>query len=173
MKALQLDVSCKREAFLEAARDLSVARKKTAQKLEAAMEKELKELAMVGALFRVDFEVLDEDHANSAGMDKLQFFLASNPGEPPRPLSRIASGGELSRIMLAIKSLEVDDQGASTVIFDEVDAGIGGHTAFAVGSRLTRVAQKQQVLCITHLHQIAAMADHHISVLKQVRKGRN
>ncbi len=172
VRALQLDVSCKREAFLEAARDLSAARKKTSRTLEAAMEKELKELAMVGALFRVDFEALDEDHANSAGMDKLQFFLASNPGEPPRPLCRIASGGELSRIMLAIKSLQVDDQGASTVIFDEVDAGIGGHTAFAVGSRLTRVAQSQQVLCITHLHQIAAMADHHISVLKQVKKGR-
>jgi DNA repair protein RecN (Recombination protein N) len=172
LKSLQQGVIQRREAFIEAARDLSAGRKKAARKLESAMQNELKELAMAGALFQVVIETLDEDRANSAGMEKVQFFLASNPGETPRPLSRVASGGELSRLMLAIKAWEVDDQGAPTVIFDEVDAGIGGHTAFAVGSRLTRVAAKQQVLCITHLHQIAAMADHHVSVRKQVRDGR-
>ncbi len=172
VKALESVVAQKRQTFLEAAQDLSLARKKTAEKLQVSMETELKELAMSGASFVVALETLDEKRANSSGMDRVEFLLASNPGEAPRPLARIASGGELSRVMLAIKAWEVDDQGAPTVIFDEVDAGIGGHTAYAVGSRLTRVARRQQVLCITHLHQIAAMADHHVSVRKTVHEGR-
>ncbi|MEW6349225.1 MAG: DNA repair protein RecN [Thermodesulfobacteriota bacterium] len=172
VKSLESVVALKREAFLEAARDLSSSRKKAADKLQAAMEKELKELAMAGASFVVALDALDEKRAGSFGMDRVEFLLASNPGEAPRPLARIASGGELSRVMLAIKAWEVDDQGPPTVIFDEVDAGIGGHTAYAVGSRLVRVARAQQVLCITHLHQIAAMADHHVSVRKTVREGR-
>ena len=130
------------------------------------MKKELKDLAMPNALFGVSFQELEEDKGSPNGLEKVEFFLASNPGEAPRPLSRVASGGELSRIMLAVKALQVDGHGSPTVIFDEVDAGIGGHTAFAVGTRLARVAQRQQVLCVTHLHQIAALADHHLSVRK-------
>lgn len=161
-----------RELYGESARKLSSERRKAATRLEKAMKEELKALAMPEAVFSVSFAELDEGKATGQGMEKVEFFLASNPGETARPLARIASGGELSRIMLAIKALEVDTQGAATVIFDEVDAGIGGHTASAVSTRLARVAQRQQVLCVTHLHQIAARADHHLSVRKNVREGR-
>jgi len=161
-----------RDRYFSAARKLSSERGHAAARLEKAMKQELKALAMPEALFSVSFTELEENKASGQGMEKVEFFLASNPGETARPLARIASGGELSRIMLAIKALQVDTQGASTVIFDEVDAGIGGHTASAVSTRLARVAQRQQVLCVTHLHQIAARANHHLSVRKNVRDGR-
>ncbi len=127
---------------------------------------------MPQAEFLVRFSDLALEQGSATGAEKVEFLLASNPGEEPRPLARIASGGELSRIMLALKALQVDTRTSSTVIFDEVDAGIGGHTAVAVGSRLARVAQRQQVLCVTHLHQIAALADHHLAVTKLVDRGR-
>ena len=158
--------------YLDCARRLSEARRAAAMKLEAAMKEELKELAMPQAQLTVDFQELGDEKGSTHGLEKVEFFLASNPGEAFRPLARIASGGELSRIMLALKALQVDAQGAGTVIFDEVDAGIGGHTAVAVGTRLARVARRQQVLCVTHLHQIAALADHHLSVQKLVQDGR-
>ncbi|MGB6067718.1 MAG: DNA repair protein RecN [Desulfomonilaceae bacterium] len=171
-KKLMRKVAEYREKYLHAARNLSVARRRAAGELEAAMKKELKDLAMPNALFEVSFRELEDDKGSAGGLEKIEFFLASNPGEAPRPLSRVASGGELSRIMLAVKALQVDGRGSPTVIFDEVDAGIGGHTAFAVGTRLARVAQRQQVLCVTHLHQIAALADHHLSVQKYEQHGR-
>jgi len=172
MRKLESSVALCRDAYLAAARGLSKARKGAARKLEASMKEELKDLAMSEAIFTVNIEELDEEKAGPAGLEKVEFFLASNPGEASRPLARIASGGELSRIMLAVKALQVYRESASTVIFDEVDAGIGGHTAFAVGTRLARVAEGQQLLCVTHLHQIAALAEHHLSVRKSVKKGR-
>lgn len=161
-----------RDAYFEASKDLSKARRQAAGKLEAAMKLELKELAMPDAVFSVNFEELEAEKASAKGLERVEFFLASNPGEAARPLARIASGGELSRIMLALKALQTDSRGASTVIFDEVDTGIGGNTAFAVASRLARVSGRQQLLCVTHLHQIAALADHHFSVEKFVTGGR-
>ena len=161
-----------RAYYLEVASHLSEKRREAAAKLESAMKEELKELAMPQAKFVVNFHDLGAEKVTPNGLEKAEFFLESNPGEAPRPLARIASGGELSRIMLALKALQVDLHGASTVIFDEVDAGIGGHTAVAVGTRLARVAARQQVLCVTHLHQIAALADHHLSVRKFVQDGR-
>jgi len=158
--------------YLTAARDLSTLRRTAAKALENAMKVELKELAMPHASFHVTFQDIGEDVPTATGLEKVEFFLASNPGEAARPLAKIASGGELSRIMLALKALQSDGRGTSTVIFDEVDAGIGGHTASAVGTRLARVAQAQQVLCVTHLHQIAALANHHLSVRKSVTGGR-
>ena len=172
VKKLTGKVSEHREKYLNAARNLSSARRRAASELEDAMKKELKDLAMPSARFGVSFQEVEEDKGSPNGLEKVEFFLASNPGEAPRPLSRVASGGELSRIMLAVKALQVDGLGSPTVIFDEVDAGIGGHTAFAVGTRLARVAHRQQVLCVTHLHQIAALADHHLSVRKYVSQGR-
>ena len=108
-----------REKYLHAARNLSVARRRAAGELEAAMKKELKDLAMPNALFEVSFRELEDDKGSAGGLEKIEFFLASNPGEAPRPLSRVASGGELSRIMLAVKALQVDGRGSPTVIFDE------------------------------------------------------
>jgi DNA repair protein RecN (Recombination protein N) len=172
IKKLSSQATESREAFLHTARELSKARRKAGTRLQAAMKKELKDLAMERAVFEVRFEELGEEHASGLGLEKAEFFLASNPGETPRPLAKVASGGELSRVMLAIKALQVYREPASTVIFDEVDAGIGGHTAFAVGTRLARVAERQQLLCVTHLHQVAAMANHHLSVTKSVSKGR-
>lgn len=167
-KALELA----RQSYFDLASRLSAARKDTAEALSRAVEKELSELAMPHAKFKVSFKAAETAKPSAVGVDSAEFHLSANPGEQFRPLARIASGGELSRIMLALKALEVDRKGAPTVIFDEVDAGIGGFTALAVGTRLARVAKKQQVLCVTHLHQIAALADHHISVKKSLHKGR-
>lgn len=172
VKKLKTSGDSHRQAYMEAAGVLSRARRNAAETLEKAMKAELEDLAMPHAQFMVSFESIEPEKGRGNGLEKLEFLLASNPGEPARPLARIASGGELSRIMLALKALQVDPQGSPTVIFDEVDSGIGGHTAFAVGTRLVRVAARQQVLCVTHLHQIAAMADHHLSVEKSVRQDR-
>jgi DNA repair protein RecN (Recombination protein N) len=172
VKKLQGQVDQYRKAYLDAARRLSAARRSAGVDLQGALKKELKDLAMSEASLSVVFHELEEDRGSASGLETVEFHLASNPGEVARPLARIASGGELSRIMLALKALQADSEGACTVIFDEVDAGIGGRTALAVGTRLARVAERQQVLCVTHLHQIAALADHHISVTKYVDRGR-
>jgi len=162
---------CRKEYFRLAA-ELRHGRGEAAAELGVAVERELRDLAMPHCRFRVLLRPLDEVGATATGTETAEFLLAANPGEDFKPLNRIASGGELSRVMLALKALQLERRGAPTVIFDEVDAGIGGHTASAVGSRLSRVARTQQVLCVTHLHQIAALADQHLSVNKIVREGR-
>ncbi|MBM3299510.1 MAG: DNA repair protein RecN, partial [Deltaproteobacteria bacterium] len=172
VRKLKAEVEGGRTEYLRSARELSAARRSAAERLEAAMKVELKDLAMPEASFIVSFQELEASSYSPAGLEKVEFYLAANPGEDARPLARVASGGELSRIMLALKALQFDSQGARTVIFDEVDAGIGGHTAAAVGTRLSRVARLYQVICVTHLHQIAALADHHLSVIKSVDQGR-
>ncbi len=159
------------EAYLKAAEELSLLRRSTADKLETAMKNELNDLAMPNAKFIVDLKS-SLYRPSAYGLDSVEFLLASNAGEEAKPLAKIASGGELSRIMLALKALQIDNNSGETVIFDEVDSGIGGHTAYAVGSRLARVARGSQVLCITHLHQVAALANHHLAVRKKVQKGR-
>ena len=106
------------------------------------------------------------------GCDKLQFLVSANKGEPPKPMSKIASGGELSRIMLAIKTVLSGKDKVDTLIFDEVDTGISGAAANKVGQKLKQVSQNRQVLCITHLAQIAALADHHLRITKHVKDGR-
>jgi DNA repair protein RecN (Recombination protein N) len=105
-------------------------------------------------------------------MDQVEFYFSPNPGEPPKPLAKIASGGELSRLMLALKALVLTAGEASTLLFDEVDAGIGGRVAEIVGKKLKQVAARQQVLSVTHLPQIAALADAHYVVEKEVEQGR-
>jgi len=107
---------------------------------------------------------------SSAGMDNIEFLLSANRGEAPKALSRIASGGELSRIMLALKGILAEVDRIPVLIFDEVDAGIGGRTAESIAMRLKTLGRRHQVLCITHLPQIAAMADHHLKVDKGSRK---
>ncbi len=169
VRKLEGVVSDTRQSYINAARALSGSRKAAARKLEEAMKKELQQLALPHASFFVTFEDIPEDKGSAQGLDGMEFMFTANPGEDPKPLAKIVSGGELSRIMLAIKALQAGDTAACTVIFDEVDAGIGGRTARAVGSRLARVAASQQVLCVTHLHQIAALGSHHLAVRKTIR----
>ena len=109
---------------------------------------------------------------NERGMDQVEFYFSSNPGEPVKPLAKIASGGELSRLMLALKSLVMTPGVVSTLLFDEVDSGVGGRVAEIVGKKLKQVAAQNQVISVTHLPQIAAMADCHYVVQKEVEKGR-
>ena len=124
---------------------------------------------------RVDvrpFRPDEPESARDAGLDDVEFLISPNPGEPPKPLRKIASGGELSRIMLALKSVAQDRDEASTLIFDEIDAGIGGKTAEFVAQKLRSLAARHQVLCITHLPQIASFAVHHYTITKRTEKDR-
>jgi DNA repair protein RecN (Recombination protein N) len=124
---------------------------------------------------RAEIRVLTDDAPAAwtrRGIDAVEFLLSPNPGEEVRPLARIASGGELSRVMLALRLLVARDEPPRTLVFDEVDAGIGGEAADAVGARLQTLGARDQVLCITHLPQIAARGDVHLQLSKQVRAGR-
>jgi DNA repair protein RecN (Recombination protein N) len=158
-------------AALALAQALSSTRQDAARQLEARMETELSALGMREAVFRVA-HTTDPGGLDRTGIDAIEFLLSANPGEAARPLARIASGGELSRIMLALKALTASVGEAPILIFDEVDAGIGGAVADAVARRLHLLAQNRQLLCITHLPQIAAYADHHYAVEKHQRNGR-
>ena len=155
---------------LKVAETLSERRKKGSDELTKKVVKELSDLGMKKAIFEVKMERLNDISAK--GSDKVEFLLSSNPGEATKPLSKIASGGELSRIMLALKKVLANPTGAPTMVFDEVDSGIGGGIAEVVGRKLREVAEGRQVLCITHLAQIAAMADLHYAVSKGENKGR-
>ncbi len=148
---------------------LSSAREAGAIRLKEGMERELGELAMKHAVFETSFEKSAEPR--SFGFERAEFLFSPNPGEPPRPIAKVASGGELSRLMLALKQLHPDSE-VPTLIFDEVDTGIGGATSALVGEKLKRVAREQQVLAITHLPQVAAFADQHLKVEKGVENGR-
>lgn len=159
--------------YRAAARELSEARREAAARLERQVEQELAALAMEGTRFRIAFS---EGPWTANGLDAVEFLIAPNPGEEPRALDRIASGGELSRVALALKACVALPGQASaarrTLVFDEVDAGIGGRAAETVGRRLKQIAATNQVLCVTHLAQIAGFADHHYTVEKREERGR-
>lgn len=150
--------------------DLSACRRRAAKQLVTTLVGELGDLAMSGASFEVAFAPLP--HPGHDGLEKVEFMVSLNPGEPLMPLARVASGGELSRLMLALKRLAPDADSVPTVIFDEVDAGIGGVAATAVGRKLRAVSRSAQILCVTHLPQVAAFADHHYRVMKREIAGR-
>jgi DNA repair protein RecN (Recombination protein N) len=171
-----------RQKTWQAAGALSMERQKVAKRLKREMEKEVKSLGMPQTDFEVRFLAQEEKDdeppfyvggkkITARGIDQVEFYFSPNPGEPPKPLARIASGGELSRLMLAIKSLALTAGEIPTLLFDEVDAGIGGGVAEIVGKKLKKVAASHQVICVTHLPQIAALADCHHVVLKEVVKG--
>ncbi len=168
-KALETRLHELEEELAARGNELSRLREKAAKALKSAMEKELRELAMKNSLFEVSLTKLPEPRGT--GMEKAEFLFSSNPGEAPRPLARVASGGELSRLMLALKQVHPESD-VPTLVFDEVDSGIGGATSAVVGEKLKHVARGQQVLCITHLPQVAAFADHHFRVEKLVEGGR-
>jgi DNA repair protein RecN (Recombination protein N) len=160
---------CRRQ-LLEKGRLLSEKRSKGAGELKQRVEKELADLAMPKAFFEMCFSALPEPGAR--GLERAEFFLSANPGEEPKPLVSIASGGELSRIMLALKRAAPEKDSTLSMIFDEVDAGIGGAAGTAVGEKLSQVSGGSQVLCITHLPQVAAFADTHFLIAKKEDKGR-
>ena len=148
---------------------LSVERKKTAKVFEENVKQELAFLDMPKMQFYVDF---NKGNLSSTGYDKIEFLISANPGEPPKSLSKVASGGELSRIMLAIKNIISYNDTIGTLIFDEIDTGISGYTAGKVGTQLKRVAENRQVICVTHLAQIAAMGDTHLLIEKKAEGDR-
>jgi DNA repair protein RecN (Recombination protein N) len=166
--------------YLERARTLSQRRRSAAAELEQTVRDELAQLAMEKTRFRISFDPGSPEEAarvgterwTERGLERAEFLISPNPGEELRPLARVASGGELSRIMLALKSVVHGDTPGVTLVFDEVDAGIGGRVAEVVGRKLRAVAAHQQVVCVTHLPQIAALADHHLVVRKRVEGGR-
>ncbi|HEX5475669.1 MAG TPA: DNA repair protein RecN [Vicinamibacterales bacterium] len=172
--ALDAELTAARRAYRDRAGALSVARRRAAEGFARALEASLAELAMARTRCEVRFDANDdgEAHWTDRGLDRGEFHFSPNPGEDVRPLARIASGGELSRVMLALKTLATTDDPGKTLIFDEVDAGIGGASADVVGARLRRLGDRFQVLCITHLPQIAAYGTQHYLIEKAVRAGR-
>ena len=155
-------------AYRQCARTLTQRRTELARSFEAAMMEQLKDLGMEKTVFQVAFAPRPQRQPmpQSDGDDVIEFMISPNPGEPLKPLSKIASGGELSRLMLAIKSLEVAQGGVGTMVFDEIDTGISGRMAQVVAEKMAAIAARRQVLCVTHLPQIAAMADHQLLVEK-------
>lgn len=178
-RTLEAQRTAAAEAFESAARALSKRRRSAAREMEAGVLSELAQLAMEKTRFTLRFEPEEAPSADGDrsrwgehGLERAEFLLSPNPGEELRPLARIASGGELSRILLALKSVASLDAPGKTLVFDEVDAGIGGRVAEVVGRKLKAIAARHQVLCVTHLPQIASLADRHYAVRKRVVQGR-
>jgi len=176
LKALKQQQSAAHSALSQAAQQLSDKRKLVAKKLEKAVMSELKPLKMEGTQFHIRIEKESEEHWSQAGFDRVEFTCATNvtKGEKAElaPLSKIASGGELSRFMLAMKVALAEGNQAATMIFDEIDTGTGGAVADAIGARLAELGKKAQVLVVTHLPQVAARGGQHIKVSKQEKAGK-
>jgi len=153
--------------YYEVAERLSKIRQTRARELENLIARELEDLAMKNTVFEIDFK---EKEPGIDGIDRVEFMISTNPGEDLKPLSRIASGGEISRIMLALKTIIAHIDQVDTLIFDEVDSGVGGKTAQMMAEKLALISKKRQVICITHLPQIASMADNHFYISKVVQK---
>ncbi|HEY6099666.1 MAG TPA: DNA repair protein RecN, partial [Anaeromyxobacter sp.] len=162
------------DAYDRAARALTARRTAAAPRFSSAVEKEIRGLAMEKARFRIALEPSDASEGRAAGRETARFLFAPNPGEPEKPLERIASGGELSRLQLAIQSVAAGRKRrrGRTLVFDEVDSGIGGRTAEVVGRKLRELAEHDQVFCVTHVPQIAALADRHFLAEKREVRGR-
>lgn len=153
------------EYAVSMASKLTEERKSTAHKFEIAVKEQLSYLDMPHIEFLVNFT---QGKLNSTGLDRIEFLISTNPGEPPKPLSKIASGGELSRIMLAIKSILAHNDTIATLIFDEIDTGVSGRASRKIGYRLKSVSKDCQVICVTHSAQIASVADTHLLISKEV-----
>jgi len=170
-RQLNLEVAAARERYLELARKLHKERVKAAKKFEQAVEKGIGEVAIDNARFQV--QVNDSvEAAGQKGIDHTEFYFSANVGEEVKPLARVASGGEASRLMLVLKTVANGSQFPRTIVFDEIDTGIGGRVSEAVGIKLKKLAQTNQVLCVTHQPQIARFADSHLVVQKEALQGR-
>ncbi|MGF7149538.1 DNA repair protein RecN (Recombination protein N) [Sphingomonas zeicaulis] len=167
LAVLEKDASAKRRAYEAAADALSKTRRAAANRLDAAVASELKPLKLDAARFRTVAETLPESHWGPAGKDRVEFEIATNPGAPFGALAKIASGGELSRFILALKVALAEEGGADTMIFDEIDRGVGGAVASAIGERLARLSDKAQLLVVTHSPQVAARGAGHLLIAKR------
>jgi DNA repair protein RecN (Recombination protein N) len=178
MERLRKEIEALKTGVTLKAKELTKKRTAAAKELEKKVEGELSHLGMKKTTFIVKIvqepgdDTTDGLRMGSRGADRVEFLISPNPGEEPRPLAKIASGGELSRIMLALKTILVEGDPIPTLVFDEVDAGIGGAVAEEVGKKLRKIASRRQVFCITHLAQIASMAMSHYGVAKAVKKDR-
>ncbi len=170
-KLMELEQTLQKEeqTYIMEAAELTKLRKQTAKELTKVIGKELQDLNFLHVCFEMNFEALNHYTAN--GVDETEFVISTNPGEPVKPLGMVASGGELSRIMLAIKVVLAEKDATGTLVFDEIDVGISGRTAQMVSEKMAKIAKSHQVICITHLPQIAAMADAHFAIEKSVKDG--
>lgn len=165
-RELRQQAETARTEFLKLAGTLSNARRKTARSFATSVTEAMKGLGMPGGVFEVSLSTLDTASAHPWGIDEIDFLISANPGQKPLPLARIASGGELSRMSLAIQVIASDGSAIPTMVFDEVDSGVGGGVAEMVGRRLQELGADRQVLCVTHLPQVASLADRHFRVSK-------
>jgi DNA repair protein RecN (Recombination protein N) len=163
---LEAEVRAKNAAYVQSATVLSDARTAAAAKLDAAVKAELAPLKLDAAQFQTAVEQLSEDRWSASGMNRVEFLISTNPGAPFAPLTKIASGGELSRFILALKVALAEEGGAATIIFDEIDRGVGGAVAAAIGERLARLARRTQLLAVTHSPQVAAKGQAHYFIAK-------
>lgn len=163
---LETEVTAKHAAYVLSATALSEARSTAAVKLDSAVKAELAPLKLDAAQFRTAVERLPKDRWSASGMDRVEFLISTNPGAPFASLTKIASGGELSRFILALKVALAEEGGAATIIFDEIDRGVGGAVAAAIGERLSRLAQRTQLLAVTHSPQVAAKGQAHYFIAK-------
>ncbi|MBS4024256.1 MAG: DNA repair protein RecN [Clostridia bacterium] len=170
LKNLEREYQAVKEHYLSLAKNASSNRKKTAMKLEQQVMSELRDLEMSNTLFKVEMEQVDKPTKN--GLDKIEFVLSANPGEPLKPLTKIASGGELSRIMLALKVIIAAVDDVPTLIFDEIDTGIGGRAVQTVVEKLKQISSSRQVICVTHSPQIAGRAHFHFHLSKDMNNNR-
>lgn len=166
LEATQTRVKEVENSYLEAANELSDKRKNAATKLKQLVTAKMQLLSMTGGKFAIDFQPNINKDFGANGLEKIEFLVSANPGQPLQPLSKVASGGELSRISLAIQVITAEKEVTPTLIFDEIDTGIGGKTADIVGQLLRKLAKKTQIICITHLPQIAAQGHNHILIEK-------
>lgn len=159
------------QAFLEQARALTAERLSAGERLSATVTAAMQQLGMAGGDFSVQIEPLPEERLGASGLERIEFLVSANPGQPLQPLAKVASGGELSRISLAIQVATSECGSVPTLVFDEVDVGIGGGVAEIVGRLLRRLGESRQVLCVTHLPQVAAQAHHQLRVRKEAIEG--
>ncbi|WP_029353051.1 DNA repair protein RecN [Bosea sp. 117] len=166
LKALESKASEAEAAYRRAAADLSARRRATAAELDAAVNAELPPLKLERAQFVTDFQA-DESDGQADGYDRIEFWVRTNPGTRPGPMMKVASGGELARFLLALKVVLADKGSAPTLVFDEIDTGVGGAVADAIGARLARLARRVQVVAVTHAPQVAARAGNHFRIAKE------
>jgi DNA repair protein RecN (Recombination protein N) len=170
LDGLHIQIQQAKDTFTKSAAKLTQSRKKTAKLLSEKISDAMQGLSLQGGKFDVQLETLPEARWNAQGCEQIEFYVSANPGQPLKPLTKVASGGELSRISLAIQVITAQAARIPTLIFDEVDVGIGGRVAEIVGLQLRALGQHRQVVCVTHLPQVAALGHHHLQVSKQTGK---